>query len=59
MTARLLALALLAGCAHQRPVHPGEPCPPWEAGWLESRGECEVWRCNAVTLRWERLEVCE
>jgi hypothetical protein len=53
----LACLWLLTGCAHT-PVPPGEPCR--HAGWIESRqDECDVWRCNAATLRWERLEVCE
>ena len=60
--AYLMALACvlaLTGCAHT-PDPPGEPCPSWEAGWMESRrDECDVWRCSAATLRWERLEVCE
>lgn len=59
---RLLALALLAGCAHQRPVPPGEPCPSWEAGWIEYRADtCSYWRCEAATLRWQmvaRDDVC-
>ena len=58
----LVWFQLLTGCAHPRETTPppGEPCPAWEAGWMESRrDECDVWRCNAASLRWERLEVCE
>ncbi len=53
----LACLWLLAGCAHTPPP-PGEPCPPWEAGWVEYRPDtCAYWRCEAVTLRWERVAV--
>ncbi len=55
----LVWFLMLTGCAHT-PDPPGDACEPWRAGWIESRqDECDVWRCNAVSLRWERLEVCE
>ena len=50
-----LCAMMLAGCAHTPPP-PGEPCPSWEAGWIEYRAEtCSYWRCEAATLRWTQV----
>jgi hypothetical protein len=52
---RILLLLALTGCAHTPPP-PGEPCPSWKEGWIEYRpATCAYWRCDAASLRWERV----
>jgi uncharacterized cupin superfamily protein len=52
---RIFLAMMLTGCAHTPPPQ-GEACEPWRAGWVEYRAAtCAYWRCDAATLRWERV----
>lgn len=54
-----LSAVLVTGCAHTPPP-PGDACEPWRAGWIEYRAAtCEYWRCDAASLRWQRVAVEE